>query len=65
MGAEQKNIVTVVKMNLGQKNSFCKYPGKLITIGTISITLYWLSMIGMATYSYYHYSTNIEQNYER
>jgi hypothetical protein len=47
-----------------QNNQFCKYPVKMITLGTLSIALYWLVMGGMVINLYYQ-NTIIEQNYER
>ena len=60
MGVKQKNIVTHVTMNLGQNNTFCKYPGKMVTIGTMSIALYWLVMLGMVVNAYYHHYINVD-----
>jgi len=60
MEAKRKNIVTYVTMNLGQDNTFCKYPGKMVTIGTMSIALYWLVMLGMVVNAYYHHHINVD-----
>jgi hypothetical protein len=53
---KKQNIYTDVENQLGKNNAFCDYPGKMITVGTIAIALYWLTMMGMAVYSiHYHY----------
>jgi hypothetical protein len=66
MAVKPRDIITDVEMKLGQNNAICDYPGKMITIGTLSIALYWLTMVGMVVYStHYHNNNTIEQSYER
>ena len=53
---KKQNIYTDVENQLGRNNAFCDYPGKMFTVGTIAIALYWLTMMGMVVYGiHYHY----------
>jgi len=62
MVAKPRDIITDVEMKLGQNNSFCDYPGKMITAGTMAIALYWLSMVGLVVYGiHYHSNNNLTQ----
>ena len=58
MVAKPQNIYTDVENKLGRNNEFCKYPGKMMTVGTLAIALYWLTMTGMTVYGI-HYHSNL------
>ena len=58
MVVKKQNIYTTVENQLGRNNAFCDYPGKMVTVGTLAIALYWLTMIGMAVYGI-HYHSNL------